>query len=57
MPSESDIQTEADASVYTDESHAYEHLSETGRSHSCVNHSQGEWARDDDGDGVYTATP
>ena len=44
--------TKTDASVYTDECHAYEHLSETGRSHSHVNHSQGEWARDDDVDGV-----
>ena len=49
--------TKSDASVYTDECHAYEHLCETGRSHSHVNHSQSEWARDDDGDGVYTATP
>jgi transposase len=44
--------TKTDASVYTDECHAYEHLCETGRIHSCVNHSQGEWARDDDGDGI-----
>ena len=44
--------TKADISIYTDECHAYEHLSETGRSHSHVNHSQREWARDDDGDGV-----
>ena len=44
--------TKSDASVYTDECHAYEHLCETGRSHSHVNHSQSEWARDDDGDGV-----
>ena len=44
--------TKANISLYTDECHAYEHISETGRSHSHVNHSQGEWARDDDGDGV-----
>jgi len=44
--------TKPDVSVYTDENQAYDHLSETGRSHSSVNHSQGEWARDDDGDGV-----
>jgi len=44
--------TQENASIYTDECHAYKHLSETGRCHSCVNHSQGEWARDDDGDGI-----
>ena len=44
--------TKPDVSVYTDENQAYDHLSETGRSHSSVNHSQKEWARDDDGDGV-----
>jgi transposase len=30
----------------------FDHLSETGRIHSSVNHSQKEWARDDDGDGI-----
>lgn len=44
--------TKPDVSVYTDENQAYDHLSETGRNHSSVNHSQKEWARDDDGDGV-----
>jgi len=44
--------TKPDVRVYTDENQAYDHLSETGRSHSSVNHSQKEWARDDDGDGV-----
>lgn len=40
------------ATVYTDESSAYNHLRETGRSHHTVCHSHGEYARDDDGDGV-----
>jgi transposase len=40
------------AIVYTDESHAYNHLAATGRSHYRVCHSHGEYARDDDGDGV-----
>lgn len=44
--------TQTDASVYTDECYAYIHLYETGRCHACVQHAQGEWARDDDGDGV-----
>ena len=44
--------TQTDASVYTDECNAYTHLGETGRNHACVQHSQDEWARDDDGDGV-----
>jgi transposase len=44
--------TKPDVSVYTDENQAYDHLNETGRSHSSVNHSQKEWARDDDGDGI-----
>ncbi len=44
--------TQKDAQVYTDESTAYANLSETGRQHASVQHSQGEWARDDNGDGV-----
>ncbi len=40
------------ATVYTAESSAYNHLVETGRSHHTVCHSQKEYARDDDGDGV-----
>jgi hypothetical protein len=38
--------------VYTDEWGAYAHLSERGRPHATVCHAEGEWARDDDGDGV-----
>ncbi len=44
----------ADATVYTDEWKAYEHLPETGRARKSVCHTPGkrEWARDDDGDGI-----
>jgi transposase-like protein len=38
--------------VYTDESQAYARLAETGRSHPSVCHSHGEYALDDDGDGI-----
>jgi transposase-like protein len=37
---------------YTDESSAYNRVAESGRGHASVCHSQGEYARDDDGDGV-----
>jgi transposase len=40
------------ATVYTDESSAYNHVSDTGRAHHTVCHSHREYARDDDGDGV-----
>ena len=35
----------------TDESSAYNHISDTGRGHATVCHSRHEYARDDDGDG------
>lgn len=38
--------------VNTDEWSAYNHLPELGRRHVTVCHSAGEWARDDDGDGI-----
>jgi transposase len=44
--------TDPTAAVYTDESNAYNHVGETGRQHSTVCHSAGEYARDDNGDGV-----
>lgn len=44
--------TKADTTLYTDECSAYNHMTETGRSHATVCHSQKEWARDDDGDGI-----
>lgn len=38
--------------VHTDEWGAYDRLPELGRSHATVCHAAGQWARDDDGDGV-----
>ena len=39
--------------LYTDESNAYARVAtETPRTHATVSHSQKEWARDDDGDGI-----
>lgn len=40
------------ATLYTDENSAYHPIAETGRGHATVCHSQKEWARDDDGDGI-----
>jgi transposase len=37
--------------LYTDGSSAYGRVDETERSRQSVNHSDGEWARDEDGDG------
>lgn len=39
--------------VYTDEYNIYGRLSEWGYHHQTVNHSAGEYARDDDGDGFH----
>ena len=39
--------------LYTDEYDIYNHLSEAGYTHKTVNHSAGEYARDDDGDGFH----
>jgi transposase-like protein len=44
--------TSRTATVYTDESSAYNHVSDTGRAHHTVCHSHREYARDDDGDGI-----
>jgi len=38
--------------AYTDEWAAYDRLPEVGRGHATVCHAAGEWARDDDGDGI-----
>lgn len=38
--------------VYTDDWSGYDRLPEIGRGHATVCHTAGEWARDDDGDGV-----
>jgi transposase-like protein len=39
--------------VYTDEYNIYHRLSQWGYQHKTVNHSQGEYARDEDGDGLH----
>ena len=44
--------TKPGAVLNTDEWRAYGRVSELGRGHATVNHGDGEWARDDDGDGV-----
>lgn len=44
--------TQPTTTLNTDECSAYDQISETGRGHATVCHSRGEWARDDDGDGV-----
>lgn len=44
--------TEPTTTLYTDESSAYNHIASTGRGHGTVCHSIGEYARDDDGDGI-----
>ena len=41
------------STVYTDEYDIYDHLSNKGYTHERVCHSNGEYARDDDGDGFY----
>ena len=38
--------------VCSDEWSGYKPLKAAGRRHASVNHSAGEWARDDDGDGI-----
>lgn len=44
--------TGATATVYTDEWGGYNGLTAMGRGHATVRHTDREWARDDDGDGV-----
>lgn len=39
--------------VYTDEYNIYSRLSKWGYAHKTVNHSHGEYARDEDGDGFH----
>lgn len=38
--------------MYTDEAKAYSRVVDSGRKHGTVTHSAGEFARDDDGDGI-----
>ena len=44
--------TRPGATLNTDERRAYGRVAELGLAHAAVNHGAGEWARDDDGDGV-----
>jgi transposase len=44
--------TEPGAMVYTDDWNGYNPLGRRDRGHATVNHNRGEFARDDDGDGV-----
>ena len=44
--------SEPPARVNTDDWRGYDRLAETGHPRSSVCHGAGEWARDDDGDGV-----
>ena len=44
--------SEPPARVNTDDWRGYDRLAETGHPRSSVCHAAGEWARDDDGDGV-----
>jgi transposase len=44
--------TKPGAMVYTDEWNGYNPLNRKGRGHATVNHNRGEFARDDDGDGI-----
>ena len=44
--------TRPGATLNTDEWRAYGRVAELGLVHATVNHGAGEWARDDDGDGV-----
>ena len=39
--------------IYTDEYNIYTRLSEWGYDHKTVNHAEGEYARDEDGDGFH----
>ena len=44
---------QAGSLIYTDEYNIYNRLPEWGFAHKTVNHSQGEYARDEDGDGFH----
>ena len=43
----------ADTLIYTDEYNIYDRLEKWGYRHKTVNHSIGEYARDEDGDGFH----
>lgn len=45
--------TSLETALYTDESNAYNRVSQSGREHKTVCHSVREFARDEDGDGFF----
>jgi hypothetical protein len=47
-----EAKTDEGTTLNTDESSAYHRVAESGRGHRTVCHSAGEYARDDDGDGI-----
>jgi len=47
-----DTKTKQGCTIYTDESHAYGDVHASNRKHHSVCHSEKEYARDDDGDGI-----
>jgi len=49
----SNQQIAAELELHPDEYDIYNHLGEAGYTHKTVNHSAGEYARDDDGDGFH----
>ena len=49
---EVEAKTDEGTTLNTDESHAHNRVAASGRGHRTVCHSAGEYARDDDGDGV-----
>ena len=49
---EVEAKTTEEATLYTDESSAYQRVASSGRGHGTVCHSKWEFARDDDGDGI-----
>jgi len=44
--------TKPDSTINSDEWSSYNHIADSQRKHVTVNHSNHEWARDDDGDGI-----
>jgi transposase len=53
IPPQVEAKTAPGATLYTDESSAYNQVEAAGRGHETVCHARREYARDDDGDGVW----
>ncbi len=47
-----EARTEEECAFFTDESKAYNRVRQSNRHHATVKHPAGEFARDDDGDGI-----